>query len=254
MRGWAWWYRPASLATRQEAQRAFEKGLEIDPGSMNAKIGLATALASKVLDGLSSSPEQDKSRAEQMLVEALARDDNNSMAHWAMALVRRSQNRLSEAKIESETAISLDGNNAFAFLQLGLVLMFLGQPEAGIPHIEKAIRLDPRNPNMVIRYWALGACHLLLRHLDEATELLRRARAVNPRLSYVHFWLAGALGLKGDLDEARGELAESIKLQPELNSLARIPVLYPWNNHPEYRALAEKTFYAGVRRAGFPDE
>src|SRR5262249_31763353 len=44
MRGWVWWYRPASAANRQEAKRAFERALEIDPGSVSAKIGLASAL------------------------------------------------------------------------------------------------------------------------------------------------------------------------------------------------------------------
>jgi len=254
MCGWAWWYRPASLATRQEAQRAFERALEIDPGSVNAKIGLATVLVTNVADGLSSAIEQDKSRAEQLLPEALARDNNSSTAHWVMAILRRIQNRLSEAKMEAETAIALDRNNTLAIFQLGQTLMWLGQPEAGIAHIEKAIRLDPRNPNIANRYWGLGACHLLLGHLDEATEFLSKARAANPRMFYVHYWLAGTLGLKGDLDEARAELAESIKLKPEVNSLARALALYPWNNHPQYRALAETTLDTGLRRAGFPDE
>jgi len=37
--------------------------------------------------------------------------------------------------------------------------------------------------------------------------------------------LAAALGLRGDLDEARAALAEGVKLRPELNSLATIACL-----------------------------
>jgi adenylate cyclase len=44
MRGWAWWYRRMSPAHRQEAQRAFERALEMDPHSIEARIGLATIL------------------------------------------------------------------------------------------------------------------------------------------------------------------------------------------------------------------
>ena len=254
MRGWAWWYRPASVANRQEAQRVFERALEIDPGSVSAKIGLGVVLARKIVNGWSSSAEQDKARAEQLLLEALERDVNSSWAHTAMGLLRRSQNRLSEARMEFETAIALDRNNAWAVFQLGPALMFLGQPEAGIPHIEKSIRLDPRYPNMAIRYWGLGACHLLLGHVDEAIDLLRKARAGNPRLYYVHFWLAGALGLNGELDEARAELADSLKLNPETNSLRRFRALNPFVINPQHRALEEKTLDIGLRRAGFPDE
>ena len=65
------------------------------------------------------------------------------------------------------------------------------------------MRLSPHDPNLGVFLAVLGACHLLLKHADQATDLLRRARAANPQYWYIHFWLAGALGFKGNLDEAR---------------------------------------------------
>jgi TolB-like protein len=62
MRGWALFYRPFSVANRREAQRAFEQALEIDPRSVDAKIGIALVLANNVSDGWSGSVEQDKAR------------------------------------------------------------------------------------------------------------------------------------------------------------------------------------------------
>jgi adenylate cyclase len=138
MRGWAWWYRRMSPAHRQEAQRAFERALEMDPHSIEARIGLATILVSNIADGWSVCPDVDRTRAEELLLEALERDPNNSMAHYAMAMVRRSRGRLIESKMEFEAAIALDRNNARAYFNLGQTLVFLGQPEAAIPHIEKA--------------------------------------------------------------------------------------------------------------------
>src|SRR5207245_929494 len=44
MRGWAWWYRPASVANRHETQRFFERALDVDPRSFEARIGLARLL------------------------------------------------------------------------------------------------------------------------------------------------------------------------------------------------------------------
>jgi tetratricopeptide (TPR) repeat protein len=254
MRGWAWWYRPNSIATRQEALRAFERALEIDPRSVDARIGIATVLVGNILDGWSSSVQLDQARADQLLLEALERDRNRSTAHFAMGLLRRVQNRLSEAKMEFEAAIALDRNNATAISQLGQALMWLGQPEAGIPYIEKAIRLNGYNPNAAILYWELGTCHLLLGHVDQAVDLLRKARAANPRFYYTHLWLAGALGLQGDLDQAKAALAESLRLKPELNSRAALRALYPYLADPTYLALSDKTLDAGWRRAGFPDE
>ena len=147
MRGWALFYRPFSVANRREAQRAFEQALEIDPRSVDARIGIALVLANNVSDGWSSSVEQDKARAEQLLLEALERDANRSMAHYAMGMLRRVQNRLAESRIEFETAIALDRNNPRALFQLGLTLSYLGQPGPAIPYIDKTIQLNPLDPN-----------------------------------------------------------------------------------------------------------
>jgi adenylate cyclase len=186
MRGWSSYYRPYSTASRQEAQTAFERALVINPASADARIGLASVLAANLADGWSNAHEQDEARTEQLLLEALERDQNCSMAHYAMGVLRRVQNRLVEAQIEFEAAITLDRNNARAHFQLGNTLLFMGQPEVGIPHIERAIRLNPYDPNAASFYMVLGLCHLFLGQVDEAIDLLRKARAGNPRAAVFH--------------------------------------------------------------------
>jgi hypothetical protein len=101
--------------------------------------------------------------------------------------------------------------------------------------------------------YGLGRCHLLLGHLDQAIELFHQVRAAWPRYWDVQMWLAGAFGLKGDLDAAHAELAEARRLDPEIDSLAR------WRNFegvatPEYWSLCEQTVNVGLRRAGFAEE
>ncbi len=246
-------FRPTSTANRQQALQNFERALEIDPRCVDARIGIASTLVANVADGWSSSTEQDIRRAEQLLLEVLETGLNSAWAHVAIGILRRVQSRLSEAKIEFEEAITLDRNDAAAFFQLGLTLMFLGQPEAAIPHIEKAIRLNPHDPNTASHYRGLGACHLLLGHVDRALDLITKARAENPPLWYAHLDLEGALGLRGDLDEARTALAKAIELQPEMNSLAWLHA-YPGARSQQYWALYDKTAAVGLRRTGFPEE
>jgi adenylate cyclase len=176
------------------------------------------------------------------------------MAHFAMGVLRRVQNRLSDSKIELETAIALDRNNARASQQLGLTLMWLGQPETAIPQIEQAIRLNPYDPNIASYYWALGSSNLVSGHIDDAASLLEKARAANPRLFFVHLWLAATLALREELDEAKNALAQSLKLRPEISSLARWRAEYPWYSNAKFVTLAEPTLYAGLRRVGFPEE
>ena len=254
MRGWAWSHRPYSAATWQEAQHAFERALEIDPGSVDARIGLARVLAGKLAEGWASSVQQDPTRAERLLGEAIERDATRPAAHFTMGVLRRMQNRLAEARSEFEATIALDPNDARALYHLGVTLMFLGQPEAGIPHIQNAVRRDPHDPNITTLYWALGTCHLLLGQADEAIEFLGKARAANSRLWFPHLYLAGAFGLRGDIDEARAALAQSIKLNPAVSSLSRMRANNAWIANSDHWTLQEKTINVGLRRAGLPDE
>jgi adenylate cyclase len=254
MRGWAALYQPRSSAQTQEAQRAFEQALALDSRSVDAKFGLGTVLATAVANGFSSSVPQDQARAEQLLLEALDRDPDRSTARYAMSLLRMTQNRLAEARVEAEKAIALDPNFALAHHVLGQMLLFLGQPEAAIPQFETALRLSPHDPVVNGFYWGLGACELVLGRIDDAVDFFRKSRATNSRVWFVHLWLAAALGLKGDLDEAKEALAESLRLNPGVDSLAHWRAQAPFLTNPPFWPLLEKTWVVGLRRAGFPDE
>ena len=121
------------------------------------------------------------------------------------------------------------------------------------PLLEQAIRLRPDDPNVEITYWALGTCQLLLSRADQAIDLLQTARAANPRAWVPYLYLAGAYGLKGDLDRAKSALAESIRLRPAIKSLARMGAENRWLSAPRYQALQMKTLNVGLSRAGFSD-
>jgi adenylate cyclase len=250
MRGWAWWYAPRSKASMREAQAAFEKALEIDPRSVDAKIGLGLVLTNNVDNGFSSSVQDDERCAKQLLLEATGQDPNRSMAHAAMGFLRRIEGRDAEAQTELETAVALDRNNSWAIRHLGVTFMLTGQPGQCIPLVEKALNLNPRDG---FSYMNLGKCYLLLGQVDEAMPLLRKAAAMQPGLWMVHLKLAGALGLKGEIEEARAELAQLVKLKPEFNSIAKIRGWLPYKN-PQFQVLHDRTLIQGLRNAGFPEE
>jgi tetratricopeptide (TPR) repeat protein len=149
-------------------------------------------------------------------------------------------------------AITLDHSNSWAYDELGLTLMYLGQPKAGIPYIEKAMRLNSSYPNIGYYYWGLGACNLLLGEVDQAIELLRRR---------VPQSLSGTTSINGsparsvladDLDGSKAALAESLNLNPEISSLAQFRARRPWGN-ARYWQLFDQTAATGLRRADFPE-
>jgi adenylate cyclase len=265
MRGWAWWYGgPQSSKVAKEALGAFEHALEIDPRSTDARLGIARVLIASLPSkwGISAlqqdAVQQDIARAERLLVEAIESDPNRPMAYAIMGFLRRyPQGRLTESRIALEKAITLDPNFEWANMQLGWTLLALGRPGDAIDRGEKSLRLSPRDPNIFFRYQLLGWCQLISNHVDEAIDLFIKARTANPRLWDVSFGLAAALALKGDLDDAKAALAESLKLRPEVNSLAQLYAWVPWltkKNAPQYWALQDETLIEGLRRIGFPDE
>ena len=170
-----------------------------------------------------------------------------------MGRLRRLENRLVESQIELEKAVALDQNDAWALRELGQTLMFQGKAEAAIPYVEKAIRLSPREPTLFVTYMVMGKSHLFLDHVDVAIDFLRKAVAERPGSWLVHMKLAGALGVRGDIEEARAEIAQSLKLKPEMNSVARFRAIESYQE-PGFQARHDKTIVLGLRRAGFPEE
>jgi adenylate cyclase len=157
MRGWALWYGPQSSKSGQEALRAFERALEIDPRSADARIGIARILVARLASGWNSSTfqkdpvQKDVARAERLLFEAIDSDPNQPMAYAVMGLLRRMESRLAESRIALEKAISLDPNFEWANMQLGWTLLFLGEPSAAIARGgKKKPAPDPARPEYLL--------------------------------------------------------------------------------------------------------
>ena len=86
-------------------ERRLSRRSQWSPTSIEAKIGLAATITQILVEGWSSSFDQDEALAERLLHEVLERDAHHPMARAQMGLLRRIQNRLSEAQAEVEMAI-----------------------------------------------------------------------------------------------------------------------------------------------------
>jgi adenylate cyclase len=62
MRGWAWLYRPVTLETMQQAERAFGQALAMDSRSIGARTGIARVLTNNIGMGWSHSLPEDQAR------------------------------------------------------------------------------------------------------------------------------------------------------------------------------------------------
>ena len=237
-----------------EAINLLEKALSLDPASVDTQALLAVVLAGRVLEQMESSVATDLERAERLVEQVLAVSPRHALAHFAKAQVLRSRGQFGAAIPEYESAIAANRNWVVAIANLGLCKFFAGSIEEAIPAQQQAIRLSPRDPRLPNWQWRIGMVHLLQSRVEEAIPWLEKARSANPRLPGLHGWLASAYALIGDSERAATELAEARRLGGDrfYSSIARLLGARLWP--PKIRDLAETTFFAGLRKAGVPEE
>jgi predicted Zn-dependent protease len=95
---------------------------------------------------------------------------------------------------------------------------------------------------------------LLQSRTDEAIVWFEKGRGSMPALSVLHSRLAAAYALRGESERAAAELAEARRLNGDL--YASIAHLKAGGSRvvPKVRALFEATYFAGLRKAGMPEE
>lgn len=255
LRGRAARLRPPSRENRAEQVMLFERALALDQDSVGAQSWLAIELAARALDLMTNTAAADIARAEALAERASASSPRSSVARFAKGQVLRAQHRYDEAIVEYETVVGLNRNWAHAYSHLGWCKFMTGSIEALIPAQEQAIRLSPRDPQIGLFYSRLGRAHLLQSRMDEAIIWCEKARNATPAAAIFRSFLAAAYALSGDLERGAAELAEAHKLAGDdrYSSISRLRAAESWGA-PKIRALVEATYFAGLRKAGTPEE
>jgi adenylate cyclase len=260
LRGRAAMLKPQSRDSCAEAIGLFERALALDPQSVEAQSLLAIVLTGRVVDQITDAAAADIACAERLVAQALATAPRSPLAHRASGDVLRAQNRLEEAITQYEMVIALDRNSVGAYAQIGQCKFYIGAIEEYIPLVERAIRLSPRDPALGMWYGRIGLVHLLQSRIGEAILWLEKARNANSGLPYIRSRLAAAYALNGETERAGVELAEARKLSrgDRHSSIARLLKAGETGSGywgvPKIRALYEATYFAGLRKAGMPEE
>jgi adenylate cyclase len=260
-RGRAALLKPPLRENYAKAISFFDHALALHPRSVEAQSRLAIALVGRVLDDMTDSATSDINRAEELIGQALAASPDSALTHFAKGLLLRQQGWLDEAAFEFETVLAFNRNAAGALLQLGVCKAMTGSLDEAIPLAEQAIRLSPHDPGLANGYWFIGSVHLVQSHTGEAVLWLEKARAANPKLAGPRAFLASAYALKAETEHAFAELAEARRLSrdDQYSSIAHLraaglPGSRGYWGVPKIRGLVEATYFAGLRKAGMPEE
>jgi adenylate cyclase len=255
LRGRAAWWKSTFRSANAEALDLFERALVLDPSAVEAQIWMALMLINRMLNLKSDAPEIGIKRADELIARALVVSPNSAWAHYVKGQVLRAQSRFEDAAVEYETAITFDRNLANAYARLGSCKLNSGSVDEVTPPVEYAIRLSPRDRNLPDFYWLIGAAHLLRARIDEAVGWLEKSRSAYAGTDRIHAALAASYALKGETERASVALDEARRLSGRYSSIACLKATPRQGlEAPKLRALAESTYFAGLRKAGMPEE
>jgi TolB-like protein/class 3 adenylate cyclase len=235
------------------ARSFFEKAIALDPGNIEAMVGLARVDVSLAGGFLTDDWSERFAMAETTASKVLSLAPNHASAHAIRGLVQMFTKRASQAIAECEQALALDRNSAGVHASIGMAKFLLGRAAETEAHINEAIRLSPRD-TLVYRWFVIaGIAKIHLNADAEAVVWLRRGLDANPNYSIAHFNLAAALALLGELDEARDAVRAGLALAPSFTIRRFRDVTSAWHDDNPTALAGRDRAIEGMRMAGVPE-
>jgi len=234
-------------ASLYDARRLLEQSLAIDPDYARAAAVLSWTHFNtyfEPFDGDYLSPAA-LYRAVELAETAVHLDPRLPQARTQLGYVLLFKRQHDPAISEFKRAFALNPN--FFDYRYAQVLTYSGEPARAIELLEANIRLDPLQPQVYAFTAVMGNASYTLKRYGEAVRLLHECASRLPNLQWPHLWLASAYAQLGQLEEARKEVAEVLRINPgfTIESWKRLAV-YKDPKDAEHRI-------DGLRKAGLPE-
>jgi TolB-like protein len=251
MRGWTIANRPYSIHSAEEARKLFERSLAIDGANVDALVGLASTHIYAVTSSAAGNQSEHVRIADAAISKALAISPNSAHAYYLSATISLLSGAPERTLRQCERAIDLDCNHAWAHALAGLSKIWLGRAEDTEAHVAKALRLNPREPQMFHWHLFIGIADLCLARFDRAVDRVRCSIDMNPNFATAWYYLAAALALAGRETEAAEASAAGCRRFADF-TVSRFRSRHKGIN-PTFQAQRERII-EGLRRARVPEQ
>jgi TolB-like protein/tetratricopeptide (TPR) repeat protein len=151
-----------------------------------------------------------------------------------------------EAVSLAQRAVTLNPNSAVAWRESGYALIYCARAEAALEHLQRAIRLSPRDPRAEDCWAGIALALIQLNRDSEAISAGRNAVQANPNSATAWRAFSAALALDGQIEEARTGAKRLMTIDPNC-TLASMMVRYG------YTEAARARYFAGLQTAGIPE-
>jgi adenylate cyclase len=240
--------RPITRASTQESCDYLQRAIDLDRNFASALAYLAVIGSRRQLNGWADDPAANARQCVTMARSALAIDRTDPdvliNASWPIGYLGR---LIEEASSLLEEGLRIDPNHALGWTWNALFNVHLGNHDLALEHVERALRLSPRDAQRNIMLIALAMILFYKGRLEEATARAEEALRGEPNHLGMHRVAISGYALAGRIDEARAAAARLLALDPghTISGLLAISVL----RRPEDLALLVK----GLRLAGLPE-
>jgi class 3 adenylate cyclase/TolB-like protein/Flp pilus assembly protein TadD len=254
VRGTAALNRPSSQQSMIQARTLFNDALQIERDNADALAGLATTLVFEFVNGYYDSGGEERLRkAADLLDRARTLAPHHLTALKASAALARAQGRFEDAIAIANGVLSENPGEPWAYKELGLSNMYLGQLEEALDWFGKAERIGPRDPARWTWLDGRGQALILLGRDEEAVRSLIAANEANPRSVGTQALLAAAYALAGRAEQGQAALSTYLAKHPDARAStfrqnAPVPLA---KTAREYQARREHLL-EGLRKAGMP--
>jgi adenylate cyclase len=207
----------SDVAARDEALRLGREALVLDAQSVHALSAIAYAQWLHVVWRTTGDRHAAFREAMEALMRAIAIAPSSSL-HAMRALLLAfapGGGRWDEARIEAELAWRLNPQDFFALGPCGYILANAGQPVEGIRLLERALRINPRDPRAFFIHANLANAHIATREYAKGLEWARRATGAAPNYGEAFLHTAALHVGLGEIDKARSALERARELARE---------------------------------------
>ena len=247
LRGMASFHRLTREAI-DEALQLFYKAIELDPDFASAHGMAAICYARRKSNGWVVNRVQEATETARLVrrVAQCGKDDAVGLATGGVALAVVAGD-FDDGASMIDRALMLNPNLAHAWRFSGMVRMFLGEHELAIEHYERAMRLNPLDPEIFWTHGLLAAAHFFAGRYDEASswaEMSLREQSNWPPAARV---AAASHALAGRLERAQNAMARLRQLDPALR-VSNISDVINLRRPADFARYAE-----ALRKAGLPE-
>jgi len=213
-----WHIRQFTKDDAAKAQGLLHQALELETNNAMALADLAFAGHFETVFGWSDDPAASFDIVADAARKAVAADDQNAMAHTALAIIELFADRHDDAVRRMHRACDLDPNLAIARGYLGVAYAFAGDSEAAMTHLSQAVQMGPREPLLVIWHTAMGWASLAAEQYGDAVEFANQAIEDHPEFTDSYSVLAAGNGQLEQAEEAGAALAQLVRRMPGLTA------------------------------------